>query len=197
MLIHRISFVLVSVGSLELCGSDAVSENFISIGFRGESVLKCCFRDLSSTLPGNKSGRNAEVFRGIHESGLADPVTSDCRFTVLDRNFWSILAFSHLSEPPAQILPSPTHTLTHFIKHSLMVFSPKPWCSHYTHKGEYLSLFEEGGLDLKAILFGKDKERRFKSALFSPFHNAMFFIDWKLVRNLHMNTTESCHVRTS
>ena len=102
MLIHRISFVLLSVGSSEFCSRDAVSENFIRIGFSGESA-KCCFRGLPLCQE-NKSRSKAHLTPASKESFQtnscvwpSDSVTSDCGCTVLDpKNLLSILA-SHIS----------------------------------------------------------------------------------------------------
>lgn len=63
MLIHRISFVLFSVGSSEFCGRDAVSENFIRIGFSGESA-KCCL----PLCQENKSRSKADLTPAFKES---------------------------------------------------------------------------------------------------------------------------------
>ena len=104
MLIHTISFVLVSVDSSELCGRDAVSENFISIGFsRVLSAASEVFLLCQETILGGMlihSLYSEKVCSGIHESGHLDPVMSDCGCKVLEPQNLLHIPASHISLNP-------------------------------------------------------------------------------------------------
>lgn len=160
------------------------------MGFRGEAAwVKVLLQRPSLHCAREQVREKCKVFRRIHESGLADPVTSDCRCTVLDPpNFWSIPAFPHLSEPPAQILPSPTHTLTHFIKHQPHVFFPlKPRCTHWwcnlfsVWRQNYLTLLLGPNLDLKAALVRKHRYGRYRLYSWTFNYTMLWFFHWSVI----------------
>lgn len=108
-MIHTISFVPVSVDSLELCGRDAASQNFISIGFSGVFCLPlqrpfalCQETSLGEMLIYGLFSKN--VWWGIQRSLAPLGPVIDCGFKVLEpQNFIRMQAYPLLKSFPLQL----------------------------------------------------------------------------------------------